>query len=168
VVVPPGFGDRPRTGRVLLGLQDVHHADRLLSTGFEVAERTGSELVVQHVWHLTSPYANALRERTLDPDWEAEQVRAIEERLAGPSAAHPDVKVRVEMVHGQAAYELVTAGATADLLMISRPAHGGFVHYLGSTARAVIREAPCPVEVVPPVSEVTEVEHSRHETAGPA
>ena len=33
--------------------------------------------------------------------------------------------------------------------MISRPSHGGFVHHLGATARAVIRDAGCPVLVVP-------------------
>ena len=66
--------------------------------------------------------------------------------------------MRVELTHGQAAYALVRESAEADLLLVSRPAHGGFVHYLGSTARAVIRESACPVEVVPPLDEAHEVE----------
>ena len=73
--------------------------------------------------------------------------------------AYPDVQVRVEVVHGQAAYALVGLSAEADLLIVSRPAHGGFVHSLGATARAVIRDAACPVEVVPPIDETLHVEH---------
>ena len=46
------------------------------------------------------------------------------------------------------------------MAVISRPAHGGFVHYLGATARAVIRDAACPVEVVPPATETPYVEHA--------
>jgi nucleotide-binding universal stress UspA family protein len=73
--------------------------------------------------------------------------------------AYPDVQVDVEVVHRQAAYALVEESRNADLLLISRPAHGGFVHYLGATARAVIRDGACPIEVVPPVDETLQVEH---------
>jgi nucleotide-binding universal stress UspA family protein len=72
--------------------------------------------------------------------------------------AYPEVQVQVEVVHGQAAFALVQQSAEADLLLISRPAHGGFVHYLGATARAVIRDVACPIEVVPPIDERLHVE----------
>ncbi len=75
--------------------------------------------------------------------------------------AYPDVLVQVDVVHGQAAFALVDRSAEADLLLISRPAHGGFVHFLGATARAVIRDAACPVEVVPPVDETLHRRASR-------
>jgi nucleotide-binding universal stress UspA family protein len=58
--------------------------------------------------------------------------------------------VRVDLVHGQPGNILVEASREADVLVISRPVHGGFVHHLGAAARAVLREASCPVLVVPP------------------
>jgi nucleotide-binding universal stress UspA family protein len=76
--------------------------------------------------------------------------------------AYPDVRVQVDVVHGQAAFALVDRSAEADLLLISRPAHGGFVHFLGATARAVIRDATCPIEVVPPIDETLHLEHLEH------
>jgi nucleotide-binding universal stress UspA family protein len=68
-------------------------------------------------------------------------------------------------VHGQPAHTLVEASKAADLLVISRPVHGSFVHHLGATARAVIREAACPLVVVPPLAQSPEAEHVRTEPA---
>jgi nucleotide-binding universal stress UspA family protein len=145
-----------RTGRqataheVLVGLKSVEHADQLLATAFAVAIRSGSTLRVLHAWQMLSPYENAVAERLPIPAWELEEGRAIEAMLVDLRMAHPNVPVRVDLAHGQPAYTLVEASRGADLLVISRPVHGGYVHHLGATARTVIREAHCPVLVVPP------------------
>ena len=69
---------------------------------------------------------------------------------SGPKAAGVDA--RVDVVHAQTAYALVEASRTADLLILG---HGrsfrGFGH-LGGTARAVLRESICPVEIDPSVA----------------
>ena len=123
-----------------------------------MAAQQQAELRIVHAWHLTSPYDEAVSVGEPIPDRVTEEGRTIEGQLIDLRMAYPDVQVRVELTHGQAAFALVGESAEADLLMVSRPAHGGFVHYLGSTARAVIRDATCPVEVVPPLDEVHEVE----------
>jgi nucleotide-binding universal stress UspA family protein len=158
VVVPPLQGDAPRTGRVVAGLKSTRHAEHLLGAAFAVARQTQSDLKVVHAWHLVSAYDDAIAARTTTQDEIIEQVRRIEDSMIDLRLAYPDVQVTVELTHGQAAFALVRESQDADLLLVSRPAHGGFVHYLGSTARAVIREAGCPVELVPPVDEVHEVE----------
>ena len=99
---------------------------------------------------MLSPYDNAVAERLPTPDWVVDEGRAIEGMLIDLRLAYPTVPVRVDLVHGQSGYTLVEASRDTDLLVISRPVHGGFVHHLGATARAVIREAHCPVLVVPP------------------
>lgn len=62
---------------------------------------------------------------------------------------HPAVRARVDVVHGQAAQALVGATQDADLVLLQRSTLGPVRHHVGSTSRAVLREASCPVEVVP-------------------
>jgi nucleotide-binding universal stress UspA family protein len=151
-IVPEGPA-RPPSHQVLVGFGSSRHAGQLLATAFAVASLNQSELRFVHAWHQVSPYDEAIAERIPTPEWETEEARAIEDRLIDLRMAYPDVHVTVDVVNGQAAYVLVTESKAADLLMISRPLHGGFVHHLGATARAVIREASCPVLVVPPLPE---------------
>ena len=136
--------------RVVVGLRSTKHAEGLLAAGFAVASQTGSELRIVHTWQLLSPYDNAVAERLPIPEWELEEKHAVEAMLIDLKMAYPNVAVHVDLVHGQAAHELVAASEHADVLVISRPLHGGYLHHLGATARAVIREARCPLLVVPP------------------
>jgi nucleotide-binding universal stress UspA family protein len=150
VAIIPAEAHRSTTHQVLVGLKSPRRADGLLAAGFAVASQTGSELRILHAWQMLSPYDNAVAGRLPPPRWELDEGRAIEAMLIDLRMAYPAVPVRVTLVHGQPARSLVEASRDADLLVISRPAHGGYVHHLGSTARAVIREAHCPILVVPP------------------
>ena len=143
----------PPTGEahlVLVGIKSTRHVDDLLAAAFAVANQTGSTLRIVHAWQLLSLYDNAVAERVPTPDWELEEGRKIEGILTDLRLAYPTVPVHVDLVHGQPAHTLVEASRDADVIVISRPLHGGLVHHLGSTARAVIRDAHCPVLVVPP------------------
>lgn len=144
----------PQTrNQVLVGLKSTHHVDQLLAHAFAVASQSGSELRIVHVWHHMSPYDDAIAERRPTPEWEVEEGRAIDGLLIDLRMAYPNVPVHVDLVHGQPAFSLVEASRDADVLVISRPVHGGFVHHLGATARAIIRDAHCRVLVVPPATE---------------
>lgn len=150
VLVVPAGEPREPAQEVLVGLKSTSHADNLLATAFAFADRTGSRLRILHTWHLLSPYDDAIAVRRPTPDYEIEQGRAIERLIEGLRRAHPDVDAAVELVHGQPAYTLVAGSREADVVVISRPLHGGVVHHLGATARAVLRDAACAVLVVPP------------------
>jgi len=148
-VIPRDFagGSKPQ---VLVGLKSTRHADALLATAFAVASQTDSGLRIVHAWQMLSPYDNAVADRLPTPVWEVEEGRRIESLLIDLRMAHPAVPVQVDLVHGQPGRVLVEAAREAGVLVISRPLHGGFVHHLGATARAVLREAGCPILVVPP------------------
>ncbi len=168
VIVPTSPGHLAPTGRILVGLKRPRHADRLLANAFALAHQARAQLVILHAWHLMSPYDDAITVRAGDPAWTTEQTLLIEERLIDLRMSYPDVEVQVDLVHGQAAYALVTQSTQADLLLISRPAHGGLVHHLGATARAVLRESACPVGVVPPAPvDADAAPWDEHESARP-
>ena len=165
VLVVPEQESRIRTPEVLVGLKSTRHCDHLLATAFAMARQTQSDLRVLHAWHMVSPYDEAIAGRLSTPEWEREELRAIEGQLIDLRMAYPDVQVRISLVHGKPAHTLVTEARNADLLVISRPLHGGLVHHLGATARAVIRESSCPVLVVPPLDAAAEFDHPDVATA---
>jgi nucleotide-binding universal stress UspA family protein len=165
VLVVPEQASPTRAPEVLVGLKSTRHCDHLLGTAFAMARQTQSDLRILHVWHMVSPYDEAIAERLPTPEWEREEILAIEGQIIDLRMAYPDVQVRVSLVHGKPAHTLVAEARNADLLVISRPVHGGYLHHLGSTARTVIRESSCPVLVVPPLDEGTGSEHRDVETA---
>jgi nucleotide-binding universal stress UspA family protein len=150
VAIIPAGPPAEKAHQVLVGLKSTEHVDDLLAAGFAVANQTGSSLRIVHAWQLLSPYENAVAERLPTPAWEMAEARRIESLLIDLRLAYPTVPVHVDLTHGQPAHTLVEASRDADVIVISRPLHGGLVHHLGATARAVIREAHCPVLVVPP------------------
>lgn len=157
VLLVPDHDPHARTGRVLVGLKSTRHSDRLLAEAFAVARQTQSELRILHAWHVVSPYDEVVSERVPTPDREQAETRAIESQLIDLRLTYPEVQVQVAVMHGPPASTLVRESGIADVVVISRPVHGGLVHHLGATARAVIREAHCPVLVVPPGVDASEV-----------
>lgn len=149
LVVPPGPLP-PTSHEVLVALKSTRQAGALLATAFLFAQQRRAALRVLHVWHRGSPYDEAITHRLGEAAWIDEETAAIDGLLGDLRLAFSDVPALVEVVHGQPAFTLATESKSADLLVISRPAHGGLVHHLGATARTVIREAACPVLVVPP------------------
>jgi nucleotide-binding universal stress UspA family protein len=68
--------------------------------------------------------------------------------LAGPEGP---VRVEHQVVEGHPAGVLLDAAKDADLLVIGRHGHGGFVGMmLGSVSRHCVEHAGCPVLVMPP------------------
>jgi nucleotide-binding universal stress UspA family protein len=164
VLVPEGEPRGPRH-EILVGLKSTEGADHLLATAFALASHTQSELRIVHAWTMESPYDEAIAERVPAPAWETDEVREIEGALIDLRMAYPEVQVGVHVLHGRAGILLAGASHDSDLVMISRPAHGGAVHHLGATARAVVRQAECPVMVVPPRGVFPDVRHEHVQTA---
>lgn len=155
VVVPSGPEDRksaPSThGRVLVGYKSSHHAPEMFTAAFALARSLSAEVVVLHAWQMASGYDDVVANRVAREEFGQEQTKLIESLLHDLRELNPEVPVRIDVVHGQPAHALVAASSEADRLVIQRPAHGGMFHHLGAVARAVLREAHCPVEVLAPV-----------------
>jgi nucleotide-binding universal stress UspA family protein len=142
--------DRIR-GRVLVGVKSATHAAELLDLAFATAAARGAQLVVLHAWKLPDAYDDLIESRVATSDWADEAASVIDPLLEQARADHPGVRARLEVVHAQPARALVDASRAADvLLMVRRSPRHPAGRQLRGTARAVIREAHCPVEVVAP------------------
>lgn len=153
VSVPDTWSATRAAGVVVAGVKHPDHAEAVLSEAFAIARERGSRLVVLRAWRLPIAYDDLL---ATDPstlaDWEHRAERELEEVLAPWRASHPEVEVEVRCVHDQATHALVVASEDADELVVVRRSRGlPASAHLGSTARAVLIYAHCPVRVVPSV-----------------
>lgn len=153
VSVPDTWSPAPAAGVVVAGVKDPDHAEAVLAEAFALARERGSRLVVLRAWRLPIAYDDLL---STDPgtvaDWEHRAERELEEVLVPWQASHPGVAVEVRCVHDQAAHALVVASEDADELVVVRRNRGlPASAHLGTTARAVLLYAHCPVRVVPAV-----------------
>jgi nucleotide-binding universal stress UspA family protein len=154
VVVPEDWqmsSTRPM-GRIVVGFQSPEQAAALLPDAFALAGDTGAAVVVLHAWKLPSGYDDVIVGRVGEAVWHEQGVQVIDDALVELRRTYPDVAVSVEVTHDRPAHALVQASRVADRLLLSRPAHGAYLHHLGSTARTVLRGAHCPIEVLPPVA----------------
>jgi len=169
VSVPQEWEPGHDRGRVVVGLRTPAHATELLARAFALAESRAARLVVLRAWQLPGPYDEVVEARSHP----GERVQEIEDELdpllEQHRLVHPSVEVELSVVHEQPARALLRAAAAADLLVLVRRAHGlPFTAHLGGTARTLLREATCPVEVVPPQEVLSEMEGLVLERAGTA
>lgn len=141
--------ERPRHGRVVVGFKSVEQDGELLAAGFAEAAGRGAELVIQHSWYLPITYIDPIAAQVPRVEASEDFEAGIEVHLGDLRAAHPEVAVRIEALYGQPAHALVDASSQADLVLLSRRTHGLIPRWhVGGTARALLRESRCPVQVV--------------------
>lgn len=159
----PATGAPP--GDVVVGVDGSAESLRALEFALDQAAGRRVPLRALRAWHVPVPVWGAPM-----PGWnlavppgeasgaplgiDPEEVRraereALDEMLAGPRRAHPEVEVRSEVVLDSPAGALVDAAATAQLVVVGSRGHGGFTGLLlGSVSQQLLHHAPCPVAVV--------------------
>jgi nucleotide-binding universal stress UspA family protein len=152
VFVPPDWEPSEEHRRIVVGLKSTDDIVGLLA-GLSLAHARNAELVVVHAWKLPAAYDDIVANRVASDEHARQQTGLIEPVLQEIRQSCPEVPVRIEVLHAQPAWALVNASTKADRLVIMRPARGGAFHHLGAVARAVLREAHCPVEVIAPQPE---------------
>ncbi len=150
ISVPQGW-EEPRQPRpVLVGVDEATAEHDALRAAFVEAELRDVGLVVLHAWRLPTAYDAAIVSQVAVEEWRSDAAEQLRSALAPLCEEHPQVGVEVLVRHEHPAPALVKASRDADLVVVGRRGHGApFGHHLGSTGRALIREAACPVMVAP-------------------
>lgn len=167
VCVPPAWVPGSTRGRVVAGVRAAGQSVELLGHALAAAGSRDARLVVLHAWKLPGAYDDIIEARTHADAHARETEEAIDPVLEACRRRHPDVEVELSVVHEQPARALLRAADGADLLVVGRRARGlPPVSHLGGTARTLLREAGCPVEVVPPEAAPGRLEDLVLEEAG--
>lgn len=137
-------------GGVLVGHDGSAASGEAVRWAAGLANRLGAPLHVLRAWVLVKaprPATHKLGYVAPLSDYEAAVKAELEDdvrRLGLPG------QVELHVVHGHAAKELLLAARGAELVVVGRRGHGGYRGLgFGSTADQVVRNAPCPVIVVP-------------------
>lgn len=141
----------PEAGRVVVGLDGSHEADRAMRYALEQASFRGVGLTAVHtyMWPDTTGPGDMMPLVYDRADLRDDERRALAESVAGWADKFPDVEVRQSTVRGGAAGVLTRLSHGAELLVVGSRGRGGFTGLLlGSVSQAVIHHAGCPVAVV--------------------
>ncbi|GAA4832256.1 universal stress protein [Saccharopolyspora rosea] len=149
VVVPGGAGPAPPPGSrpIIVGVDGSAVGERALAVAYQEASMRGAPLVAVHA------FSDVAVDEVL-PAWDWRSLRAREElvlaeRLAGWQERYPDVRVQRVVECDRPVRYLVQHGAAAQLIVVGSRGRGGITGMLlGSTSRALLHSAPCPVLVV--------------------
>ncbi|MGX6607720.1 universal stress protein [Micromonosporaceae bacterium Da 78-11] len=132
--------ERAENAVIVLGMDGSPHGLATAEVAFATARRRGVELVVLH-------------HAGVSPDAEPDVVTAQVEQIA---RLHNDVRYRHEAAEGSSAAAALIDAANkfdAGLIVVGSRGHGGFRGLItGSTSRALVEHAGCPVTVVPPAA----------------
>jgi nucleotide-binding universal stress UspA family protein len=132
--------------RIVVGFDGSEGGIRALDWAVAQAARHGGTVHAVTAWHWTEPDAGV----DIRADQETIARQSLDEAVTAALAPYPRVAVSAETVPGSAAGALSRASADADLLVLGSHGHSRLFHaVLGSVAEACIRQATCPVVVVP-------------------
>lgn len=148
VVVPAVSPERgPGMKKIVVGIDGSPTSEEALRWAFEEAKLAGAELVVLHGW--SYPYAGWRSEPRDEMQLDAlRQLESSVETL-GPDRERAGVIVHSRLVEDNPANAIIEEAADADLVVVGSRGRGGFkALLLGSTSRAVVQHAPCPVAVI--------------------
>jgi nucleotide-binding universal stress UspA family protein len=137
------------SGLVVVGVDGTTAAHRALVFALAEAHLRGTSLDAVTVWR--QPYAQTIAvDGTLLPDPGCEAADRLEASLARVHADDWGVPVQRRVLYGQPAEMLARAALGAHLLVVGSRGRSPLTGVLlGSVAQQLLRDAPCPVTVVP-------------------
>ena len=141
-------------GPVVVGVDGSDVSQKATEIAFAEADARGAELVAVHTWMDMQVQASLAGLSAAQQQWEEverEQIEMLTERLAPLTEKYPDVQVRKVITRDRPVRALVENSEGSQLLVVGSHGRGGFKGMLlGSTSRALLQSAPCPMMVVRP------------------
>lgn len=145
VVVVRGDQEIDPGAPVVVGVDASAAGQRALEAAFAAAERRGCPLHAVHAWQGPVVEADADQEH----QWQQQISDELVERVAAVAARHPSVQVESVTHRDRPAAALLARAQSAQLLVVGTRGRSEFKGMLlGSTSRAMVQHAPCPVMVV--------------------
>lgn len=141
-------------GPVVVGVDGSDVSQRATEFAFEEAQARGAKLVAIHTWMDMQVQGSLAGLAAAQQEWEIiekEQTTLLKDRLQPLLERFPDVEVEMVITRDRPVRALEDCAHNAQLLVVGSHGRGGFRGMLlGSTSRALLQSAPCPMVVVRP------------------
>lgn len=156
VSVPSGWSEHAVSHNdgqplVTVGVDVPERCAAIVATAAQAARSRGGMLRLLHTWWFPSVYDDIITSRVENDAWAVHAREAIGQVLTDLADAVAGLPVEIEARHAHPADALIDAGRESALLVVGR--HDPLVPFgshLGPVARAVLREAGCPVLLASP------------------
>ncbi|WP_436793465.1 universal stress protein [Actinospongicola halichondriae] len=141
-------------GRIVVGVDGSENSAAALEWAIGEARVRGATVEAVLGWHEpimggTAAVMIPVDTREFEESYRAQLDKAVD-AVVGGIGDLGGVEIDRQLVHAPAARSLLDAAVDADLLVVGRRGHGGFLGLvLGSISQQVVWHAPCPVVVVP-------------------
>ncbi|QQU26631.1 universal stress protein [Corynebacterium ulcerans] len=146
--------DTNKYGPVVVGVDGLEVSQRATEFAFEEAQARGAKLVAIHTWMDMQVQASLAGLAAAQQEWnviEDEQTQLLHDRIQPLLERFPDVDVDMVITRDRPIRALEDSAKDAQLLVVGSHGRGGFRGMLlGSTSRALLQSAPCPMVVVRP------------------
>ncbi|PFG27753.1 universal stress protein [Corynebacterium renale] len=146
--------ENTKYGPVVIGVDGSEVFQKATEYAFAEANARGAELVAVHTWMDMQVQASLAGLAAAQAQWEEveqEQKALLDERLAPLVEKYPNVEVKKVITRDRPVRALTDVAEGAQLLVVGSHGRGGFKGMLlGSTSRALLQAAPCPMMVVRP------------------
>lgn len=143
-------------GPVVVGVDGSDVSAKATEYAFQEADARGAELVAVHTWMDMQAQSSLAGLAAAQNQWEeieAQQIQVLRDRIAPLVEKYPDVQVKKIITRDRPVRALSEQSEDAQLLVVGSHGRGGFRGMLiGSTSRALLQSAPCPMMVVRPES----------------
>lgn len=144
-------------GPVVVGVDGSEISQQATDFAFAEAAARGAKLVAIHTWMDMQVQASLAGLAAAQQEWdvvEDEQTQLLQERLEPLLKQYPQVEVEMVIARDRPIRALVDNAKDAQLLVVGSHGRGGFRGMLlGSTSRALLQSAPCPLVVVRPTED---------------
>lgn len=141
-------------GPVVVGVDGSEVSQRATEFAFEEAQARGAKLVAIHTWMDMQVQASLAGLAAAQQEWnviEDEQTQLLHDRIQPLLERFPDVDVDMVITRDRPIRALEDSAKDSQLLVVGSHGRGGFRGMLlGSTSRALLQSAPCPMVVVRP------------------
>lgn len=136
--------------RIVVGTDGSENSLAAIKWAMHEGSLRGVAVDVIHSWQFT-PMADPIGVAVIPPstDLQAAAQKVLTTAMNKVANEREGVIVHELVVQGSAVSTLLDAGRNAELLVVGRRGHGGFIGLLlGSVATQVVNHAKCPVVVV--------------------
>jgi len=150
IAVPADWQPDRSHARVVVGVDGSNAAMAAVHVALEAASQRGASVLLLHAWDLPYPNEDVPRVAQAFESWLQSFREALSEALVAWRLQYPDVPVELDIRREHPVQALSEASRDADLLVIARHGTGALWGMpVGSTARAMVSAAHCPLVVVP-------------------
>ena len=137
--------------KIVVGIDGSQSSINALAWALREAKRHSAALHVVHVWSLP-PVVDPMGVAIFSPIEELESAAqgVMKHVMETVKSLVGDTAVTSSVERGSAAQHLLDAASTADMVVVGRHGHGGFLGLLiGSVAEQIAHHAKCPAVIVP-------------------